>query len=528
MKKILIISTFILLTGIIITSCNKLTENPNSVIVASQYYKTSNDAQAAVTAIYDALNTDPGGDFPMYGRQLNLLVDNNSDNQNFSPSNTNPDVRALGTATYVSANSRIQKNWQQHYYGISKANVAIDNIATIPIQAFSDTTLKPRLIREAEFLRALFYFNLVRLFGDVPLILHDASNPNVNIDSLSNIKRTPKAAVYAQIIADLTDATNLPGTYDAADIGRATGGAAHALLAKVYVSLKDWPDALTQLKEVLTAGTFAGATGTYGYDMFPNFRDAFQKATKNGIEHIFSAQFATGLGAPNTTQYLSESLTSFNTGVFPIDCISDSSVIQIFDDSDRREAVSFYTEQYDAQTGDTVYYNNAYTPYLNKFVDYSLTPLAPQSTSGINYPIIRYSEILLLYAEVLNEINGGPTTDGYTAINLVRARAHGRYLSGGNYTDHTYDLTPALSQSNFRDSVFLERRKEFIQEGQRWFDLVREGINPNTGNPYLVDALKPIAAKTAGVNANDTIYPIPAVEIQTNPNLTQNAGWVGH
>jgi hypothetical protein len=522
MKKISIISTALLLTGIIVVSCNKLTENPSSVIVSSQYYKTANDAKAAVTAVYDALNSDPGADFPMYGRQLNLLVDNNSDNENFSPSNTNPDVRALGTATYVSANSRIQKNWQQHYYGISKANIAIDNIANIPI----DTTTKLEYIREAKFLRALFYFNLVRLFGDVPLVLHDASNPNVNLDSLITIKRTPKDIVYQQIIADLTDATNLPAI--AVDAGRATSGSAHALLAKVYVTRKDWPDALTELQKVITAGTFTGATGIYNYDLFASFRDAFQKATKNGKEHIFSVQFATGLGAPNTTQFLSESLTSFNTGVFPIDCISDSSVVQIFDANDTREAVSFYTTQYDAANKDTVYYNNAYTPYLNKFVDYSLTPLAPQNTSGINYPVIRYSEILLLYAEVLNEINGTPTTDAYSAINLVRARAHGKYTAGGTYTDHTYDLTPTLSQSDFRDSVFLERRKEFIQEGQRWFDLVRRGINPNTGNPYLVDALKPIAAKTAGVNANDTIYPIPQVEIQTNSNLTQNAGWVGH
>lgn len=514
-------SSFIIITVLaavtIILSCNKLTEKPTSVIVAPEFYKTSSDAVTAVTAIYNALNSDPAGDFPMYGRQLNLLTDNNSDNQNFSPSNTNPDVRALGTATYVSANSRIQKNWQQHYYGISKANVAIDNIANIADAQFADATLKPRLINEAKFLRGLFYFNLVRLFGGVPLVLHDASLTG-NVDSLKNLARASRDEVYAQIITDLTDATNLPATYNAANIGRATSGAAHALLAKVYVARKDWAKALAELQKVLNAGSFAGTTGAYNYGLFANYRDAFQKATKNGVEHIFSAQFATGLGAANTTQNLSQSFTSFNTGIFPIDCISDSSVVKIFDDADTRKGVSFYTSVYNAATGQNVIYNNAYTPYLNKFVDYSLSPLAPQNTSGINYPIIRYAEILLLYAEVVNEINGGPTADAYTAINTVRTRA---------YSGIAHDLSAGLSQADFRDSVFLERRKEFIQEGHRWFDLVRRGINPKSGQPYLVDALKVIAAKTAGIQAKDTLYPIPLVEMQTNPKLTQNPGWEG-
>ncbi|MBV4360577.1 RagB/SusD family nutrient uptake outer membrane protein [Pinibacter aurantiacus] len=517
MKRISLYIKLPFAATILLMSCNKLTENPSGVIVASQFYKTSSDAVTAVTAAYNTLNSDPAGDFPMYGRQLNLLTDNNSDNQNFSPSNTNPDVRALGTATYVSANSRIQKNWQQHYYGISKANVAIDNIANIPVGQFSDTTLKPRLIREAKFIRGLLYFNLVRLFGGVPLVLHDATTTGVN--DLVHASRASKDEVYAQIITDLTDATNLPATYSAANTGRATSGAAHALLAKVYVARKDWPNALKELQKVLNAGTFPGATGTYNYGLFSNYKDAFQKATKNGVEHIFSAQFATGLGAANTTQYLSSSFTSFNTGVFPIDCISDSSVVKIFEDADTRKGVSFYTTVYNSSTGANVVFNNAYTPYLNKFVDYSLTPLAPQNPSGVNFPVIRYADILLLYAEVLNEINGGPTADAYTAINLVRTRA---------YAGVPHDVTPGLNQSDFRDTLFLERRKEFVQEGQRWFDLVRRGVNTQTGQPYLVDALKVIAAKKAGIEAKDTLYPIPLVEIQTNPNLKQNPGWEGN
>ena len=493
MKNISSYKIILLLAGVVVglTSCNKLSEDPKSVIVSSQFYQTTSDATSAVNAVYSTLNSDPAGDFPLYGRQLNLLVENASDNQLYSPSNTNPDVRALGTETYISANSRVQKVWQQLYYGINRANIAIDNVPTIQM----DTTLRSRLVRESKFIRALLYFDLVRLYGDVPLILH---NPNsTNIDNLL-IARTPAANVYSQIIADLEDATNLPKSYSTTDLGRATSGAAHTLLAKVYLTQQDWPDALTQLNLVINGG--------YGYALFPNYYDAFQKATKNGVEHIFSVQFETNLGEANSTQYLSESFTSFNTGTFPIDIPVDTSLYNLFSAKDTRRSVTFYNTVYKAATGLNVVFNNAYTPYFNKFVDYSLSPLSSQSLSGVNYPVLRYADVLLMYAEALNEQNGTPTTAAYNAINQVRTRAQ------------IANLTPGLSQSAFRDSIFLERRKEFIQEGHRWFDLVRQG------GTVLVDALHKIPAKSAA-NSKNTLFPIPLVEIQQNSKLTQNPGY---
>ncbi len=420
-----------------------------------------------------------------------MLVENGSDNQIYSPSNTNPDVRALGTATYISANSRVQKVWQQLYYGINRANIAIDNIPTIQF----DTTERARLVRESKFIRALLYFNLVRLYGDVPLVLHNPTS--IDVSSLL-VGRTPATAVYSQIIADLQDATNLPKSYTGANIGRATGGAAHALLAKVYVTQQDWTDALTQLNDVINGG--------YGYALFPNYIQAFQKSTKNGIEHIFSVQFETNLGAVNSTQYLSEEFESFNTGIWPIDIPADSSIYKLFSPTDTRRAVTFYSSEYNSATGQTVYYNNPSAPYFNKFVDYSLSPLTTQAQSGINFPVIRYADILLLYAEVKNELNGSPTSDAYSAINQVRNRAN------------VPNLTTGLDQSDFRDSVFLERRKEFIQEGHEWFDLVRRG------GTTLVDALHKFPAKSAASSKN-TLFPIPLVEIQLDPKLTQNPGY---
>ena len=477
-----------MLAGSLSVSCNKLKEDPNSLVTTSQFYKTESDARAAVAAAYSTLNSDPAADFPIYGRNLNLLTGNGSDDQVFSPSNTNPDVRALGTATYVATNDRLKKSWQQHYYGISRANVAIDNIPDIPI----DTALRSQLVREAKFIRALLYFNLVRFHGDVPLILHDPTTVDVN---KLLVPRTSKDSVYQQIIADLSDAANLPKAFTGADKGRATSGAAHGLLAKVYVTRRQWAAALTELQQVINGG--------YGYDLFDNFQDAFQKATKNGKEHLFSVQFETNLGAKNSTQFVSSGdFNSFNVAVYPGDLPSDS-LYKLFDENDTRRSVTFFTTLYNAATGKTVDFG---APRFAKFIDYSLSPLSNQAQSGINYPVLRYADILLLYAETLNEINGGPTADAYTAINRVRSRAHIDNLATG------------LNQSQFREAVFLERRKEFIQEGNRWFDLARRG------GTYLYDALKKLPAKT-GAAVKDTLYPIPQSERDLNPLLTQNPGW---
>lgn len=498
-KKIVSIVIISITTATIFTACNKLVESPSSAIVASQFYKTSADASAAVSAVYSTLNSDPAGDFPMYGRNLNLLIGNGSDDQVYSPSNTNPDVRALGTATYVPSNDRVRKSWQQHYFGINRANIAIDNIPTIPM----DTILRARYVREAKFIRALLYFNLVRLHSGVPLILHDPTTVDVN--SLKTGRAT-KEAVYQQIITDLTDATNLPATYTGADKGRTTSGAAHALLAKVYINQKDWANALAELKKTITAGTFTGTTGIYGYDLFANFLDVFQKATKNGKEHIFSVQFETSLGAANSTNNISSgNFASFNPSVYAGD-LPEPSLPSIFNIADSRRAITFFTTLYNAATNTTVDFGS--TVRFAKFIDFSISPLTNQATSGVNFPVIRYADILLSYAEVLNETNGSPNADAYAAINKVRTRAN------------LPNLTVGLGQASFRDSVFEERRKEFVQESNRWFDLSRRG------GTYLYDALKKIPAKT-GAAVKDTLYPIPQTEIDlVGPSvLTQNPGW---
>ncbi len=290
------------------------------------------------------------------------------------------------------------------------------------------------------------------MYGNVPLVLHDQQTV-ANAGSL--VGRTSKDSVYAQIIADLDSATALPSSYTGANIGRVTRGAAHALLAKVYVTRQQWANAITELKQVITTGTAGfteATTGNYGYDLFAKFSDAFQAATKNGKEHVFSAQFNGTAGGFTSTNTLSS--FTWSNSAYTADIPADSTVVHIFDIADQRRGATFYDSLFNQTTGAWVKW-----PFFNflKFVDQSTGfTQALQGNQGanskINFPVIRYSEVLLLYAEALNELYG-PTPDAYTAINIVRGRAYNSYTANGNYTDHSYDLL-GLSQSAFRRCCF--------------------------------------------------------------------------
>lgn len=205
-------------------------------------------------------------------------------------------------------------------------------------------------------------------------------------------------------------------------------------------------------------------------------------------------------------------------------------IVDLFEVTDQRRAATFYDSLFNLTTNKWVKW-----PFFNflKFVDQSTGFVqAMQGTQGanskVNFPVIRYSEVLLLYAEALNELNNAPTPDAITALNIVRGRAYNSYVSNGNYTDHTYDLPPGLTRENFRDTVFTERRKEFIQESQRWFDLVRR-TDRGPGQYYLQSVHSMLGNPKAAATLKDTLFPIPQTEIDLyggrNPNFTQNPGW---
>jgi hypothetical protein len=307
--------------------------------------------------------------------------------------------------------------------------------------------------------------------------------------------------VYAQIISDLTAAESLPATYTAADAGRATSGAAKAILAKVYLTRKDYPNAILKAREVINGG--------YGYALFENFQDIFTKTKKNGKEHIFSVQFEpnqAGNGSSGST-FQATSFTGF-TATEPADIISDAALFyDIYEAGDTRRDVSYAKQLLNPTTG-TLY--TFPKPIFKKYLD--LTNLATPSNVAINFPLIRYADILLSLAEAINE-QGAPTAEAYELINQVRRRAYGKPIAT---PDATVDLA-GLNQTTFRAAIQEERKKEFVQEGQRWFDLVRWGT--------LVTEVKKVTAKNS-VSERNNLYPIPQSERNIDPiGLPQNPGY---
>ncbi len=221
MKKIII--TFLLSAGLFV-SCTELEVTPTSFVTEDNYFKTQDDAIASVTAVYASLSLIRESKVYLEETYISL-TDMATDYAAAGVSATNPQVRALSSLTHDATSDRVQVAWRQIYAGINRANVSIDNI---PKVAGTDA-VKSRLILEAKFIRALLYFQAVRLWGGVPIVLHEPTS--IQLESLKS-KRATVDEVYAQIISDLKDAESLPATYPATDAGRATSGRSKSNFSK--------------------------------------------------------------------------------------------------------------------------------------------------------------------------------------------------------------------------------------------------------------------------------------------------------
>jgi hypothetical protein len=490
MKKIIIT---VLLSASLFVSCTELEVTPTSFVTKENFFKTEDDAIASVTAIYSSFVIEPG-EQSLFGRNLYFLTDMGSDYAAAGVSATNPQVRAMSNLTHDATSDRVQLAWRQIYNGINKANIAIDNI---PKVSGSDV-VKTRLINEAKFIRGLLYFHAVRLWGGVPIVLHEPTS--IDVESLKS-KRATVDEVYAQIILDLKDAEALPSTYTGNNVGRATSGAAKAILTKVYLTRKDWPNAILKAKEVINGG--------YGYALFENFQDVFTKTKKNGKEHIFSVQFEPNQASNGSSgsTFQATSFTGFNA-TEPADIISDVALFyDIYAAGDTRRDVSYTKQLLNPATG-TLY--TFPKPIFSKYLD--KTNLAAPSNVAINFPIVRYADILLSLAEAINEKDGA-TAESLELVNQVRRRAFAKPITT---PDVTVDLV-GLSTVQLREAIREERKKEFVQEGQRWFDLVRWGT--------LVTEVKKVTAKNS-VSERNNLYPIPQSERNIDPvGLPQNSGY---
>ena len=484
MKNLLSIKSLglFLLMGILwLSACQDfLKEEPQNRIAQDRFYKTPEDALAAVNSIYANLGSTSSGPEGIYHSTtwiaMGLASDELVNKQNGAIANDQ-----LGTFSWNAENSSINTIWRIHYKTITLANIAIERIPAIQM----DETMRSRLVNEAKFLRALAYFNLVRMYGSVPLLVAEAE-PLYPESSNAD-------AVYAQIVNDLKSAEALPLDGNIQE-GRATSGAAKALLSKVYLTKKDWKNASDKALEVIQSGK---------YDLWEKFSDVFRHTSRNGKEALFSVGFGDAGGAISFWEF-----GQFNVRLLPPELskeiagirntqgwqVATQDLYDSFSAADARRDVTFMTE-FVNDKGATIKLNNI---YIQKYWDRTAEPKAGDSQQ--DFPVIRYSDVLLTYAEAQGELKNFDVANTY--LNKVRNRAN-------------LPNTSVSTVENFREAVLSERRKEFVAEGQRWFDLVRTGTL----------AEKVMKAKGIAVKPIYNLFPIPQRERDLNPNLPQNTGY---
>ncbi|MEZ4983687.1 MAG: RagB/SusD family nutrient uptake outer membrane protein [Saprospiraceae bacterium] len=484
-KSLIFIATLALATFF---GCQEVLERePKVDFTLENFFKTEEHAILATNAVYSQLRNWEVHVFSYIG--MTDIISDDSDKGSF-PADAFF-LQELDEFTFTPSNIAPLSVWNGYYTGIFRANLAIANIPDIEM----DEALRNRLVGENRFLRAYFYFNLVRWFGDVPLITEPFPEEFI-------IPRSPTSEVYAQIIADLEAAAAvLPkrSAYGAADVGRATSGAALGMLAKVYLTLGDFENAADYAEEVILSQE---------YDLYPSYAELFSRAGENSRESVFEIQatdFAEGGGGTQYNEVQGVRGTP-NLG-WGFNRPSDDLVGAYEPGDPRREATILYVGEVLPDGSAIVEDNPAVIGERYNQKAWVPEPLGGNGNGPGNIRVLRFADILLIAAEALNETD--QTGQALVYLNRVRARAR------GNSTTLLPNVTttdPAL----LRERIWRERRVELAMEQHRWFDLVRQGRAAS-----VMQAL----GKNFVVNQHE-LFPIPQQEIDLSAGaLSQNQGW---
>lgn len=480
------------MAGLVSCSDNFLDLAPISNANVDNFYKTENDFELAVNGAYVALRSN--GVFHDY---VPLIGDLHSDN---STVGTTAGARTAffemsefldqPTSTIVST------VWNNHYAGIARCNIVLDRIVAV---AFDSESRKNQLIGEARFLRALFYFNLVRIFGEVPLVLREVKS----IDLAYETGRSPVGEIYAAIEEDLVFASqNLAASYTGTNVGRATSGAAKGILGKAYLTQKKYEDAARVLKEVI---------GTGSYRLLPDFGDLWKTGNKNNAESLFEVQFRRQAGSGTGSNYSVRFTPYLSSAALVGAATTDGGyntptedLMEAYAATDLRTSVSVAGGYTDLNGN---YITGLSGRHTRKFLG---TFIAGQGAED-NWPVLRYADVLLMCAEALNEVSFQPDGEAFNYLNQVRSRAGLEPLGSAAPDD---DLR-AGDQQAFRMAVEKERRLELAFEGHRWFDLVRTGR-----------ALEVLGSKGYTIRGHQLLFPVPQQQIDINPReIRQNDGY---
>jgi len=458
----------ILLTSTFLSCQDELFQVPQTSKVLSAFLRNEIEVEEYVNATYGALQSTG-----LYGLYLPAMLELPSDNTfDEVPANDNGNYGQLDDFSVIPSNDIVERVWQDSYSAIQRTNVVLNRITDVTYK--NDATKQSR-IGEMEFIRALLYFNLVRIYGAVPLVSEETVDPN----KFFGQGRTPSSQVYDQIKIDLMDAiAKLPDTQTQA--GRVARTAAQTLLAKVYLTLKDYSNAKQLLTSVIGSGKHL---------LLPKTSDVFSITNENNKEIIFAVQFASGING-NT-----EGSTMYQW-FSPSGTVSGAKGHNL----PTKDLYALYASA-DSRKGVYVGVTSAGTPYTNKLTK----PTTVITDGGSDFVVLRYADVLLMMAEVENELNN--TSSAINYLNQVRTRAG---LAN----------SVASSQIDVRDAVAIERRLELIGEGHRWFDLLRTNSALTVMNKWFKDN-----NKLTTIDNHNLIMPIPQSQINTDPAIKQNTGY---
>lgn len=511
MKKIIYIMSFFV-SVLFVSSCeHELLEqdNPNT-LTKEQFWKTENDAYEAINSVYNMFYKTG-----LWSRWIYMRLDITSD-EGFSNS---PWIELADWTRFNYINYNFWEgnvnSWSDTYKAIFRCNQVLANVPEIE---FADQVSKDRVLAQAKFLRALHYYYAAILWENVPIVL-EPSEPN------DLPEQNTLAEVWAQVEKDLTEAAQvLPPEWDAANVGRPTKGAAMAMLGKVYMQKHEWQMALDAF-DYLVTGEGAGH-----YGLVENYEDNFTDLNENNMESVFEIQFSdANIGGgegdgPNQNmgthraQFFAPRGIGWSDGQARFWTVEEFKKEQTIEGEidPRLQHTLFYPgleEDFGMLTYGRTWEWGEEEAWFSKYArDYART--GEDYFNQINFRMIRFADVLLMYAEALNEL--GRTADAYQYVDRVRARSNMAPLAEAY---PTIGSDPNL----FRERLKIERVLELCGESVRWADLKRwEVLDSQEEVNRIAERDPDFNNFEVGVNIR---LPIPQNEVENNPNLEQNPGY---
>ncbi len=481
-----ILYAFTVLVGFAACSDDFVEREPVYSIGSENYFNSETDYYNALVGAYDLLQST----------YVNVMLGEIASNNTLCGGESATDVigfQQIDDMTHTPVNSNLKNIWDWMFAGVNRANYILE------FQDKTDFEGKEVIIAETRFLRAYYYFELVKWFGPVPL-----KETRFELGDETSIPRSPVSDVYGLIESDLQYAINNL-EYTAPQIGRVTKGAAQALLGKAYLYQDKFSDAANVLDNLIQFGP---------YDLVDDYNTIFENAGENGIESVFEVQYTDAEGAGFGCLQCSEGnvavgfngIRNYDGPVFDSGFsfnVPTQDVVDEFEAGDLRKDVAVLDiEAWANTTGATYGTGYEHTGYFNRkyIARQGDANLGDQNlTNPNNYRAIRFADVLLMAAEAFNR-SGIDDTKAQLYLNRVRERAFG---------DTSHNVT--VTGTALTDAIYHERRVELVGEGHHFFDLVRTG----RGN------------QIPGFTSNkNELFPIPIEEIQfSNGNWQQNPGY---